>query len=162
MNYANVLGEAKGKFGAWTAWYVLGEAATGYAVRAQLAPDLTVNPFTDTDIYGAVKEMNSTQRPAGFDGAARKIHTPRSVYWWQPPSDTRDAAVIASIAERVRRFLNDDWSYVGLLVEVRHPPCTLCGESRVTSAGLWGIESDSDDGYVIETLGDLVNEAKDE
>jgi hypothetical protein len=66
------------------------------------------------------------------------------------------AAVLAD-REFLRRYLAQDWYYIGITVTVHDADGNACG----SSSSLWGIEYDphSDDGYIRETLGDLVHDA---
>lgn len=147
---------------AWTDWTPLGD---GFDVRAQMLADQESDPFTGTDTHGAIFEaapaFQTRQRPAGCDGAARKISTAGVTLWWQPPVDVRgNPEGLAAVEKRVRAYLQNDWCYVGLVVEVRCPPCATCGQARVKSASLWGVESDADLAYRATTLGELVDEAR--
>jgi hypothetical protein len=56
--------------------------------------------------------------------------------------------------ERMERLSNGDWCYIGIvaeaLVSVSLNGGKDCITDKLTSSGLWGIESDSDKGYIAE------------
>ena len=68
--------------------------------------------------------------------------------------------------KRMEGLNNGDWCYIGIMAEavVKYPDSTDCGSYRLetlTSGGLWGIESDSEESYLEsieqEELADLKN-----
>ena len=62
--------------------------------------------------------------------------------------------------DRLRRWCNDDWCYVGVIVA---PICPCCGEPDEGRAeSLWGIESDCEDYIrdVADDLADMVDDAE--
>jgi hypothetical protein len=65
------------------------------------------------------------------------------------------AAVLAD-RDYLRRYLAQEWYYVGITVTLHDADGHACG-----SSSLWGIEYDphGDDSYIRETLGDLVHDA---
>jgi len=57
--------------------------------------------------------------------------------------------------DRLRRWCNDDWSYVGVIVA---PVCPCCDEAKWDDAqSLWGIESDAGE-YLQEVARELAGE----
>lgn len=92
------------------------------------------------------------QRPSGFDGAARKLDTRRGPIWWQPPADEKGNA---QLAERVRRWFAEDWSFVGVTLTLSIPGY----EDQSTS--LWGIETDGGADYLAETITDISGDLDD-
>jgi hypothetical protein len=68
------------------------------------------------------------------------------------PGEVRLAAVQQDF-DRLRRYLEGDWSYVGVVVTLLD---TDGGSTHLTSS-LWGVESDCTD-YINETARELANE----
>jgi hypothetical protein len=133
----------------------------GYTVRAKLMPDYDSNLEDSGDWYGKLEASprNSRARPAGFDGAARKIDTRNGPIWWQPPADlVSDRDNLAKLEKRVRGYFHEQWCYVGVVLEMRGPACVCCGERKTYTASLWAVESDAGD-YLAEVLTDLSSEA---
>jgi len=137
----------------------------GYSVRAKLLPDYDHNLDGDGDWYGALYHTQRSsntgrdERPAKCNGAARKITTRDGPIWWQPPADLlADAVNLAKLETRIRAYFHDEWSYVGVVLEMRGPACERCGERKTYNASLWGIEADAGD-YFAEVLTDLASEA---
>jgi hypothetical protein len=65
-------------------------------------------------------------------------------------------------ADRLAAFNRGDWCYVGVVVTVEyisHHEGRIPQYSEVGSASLWGIESDSDEGYFSEVARELADEA---
>ena len=57
--------------------------------------------------------------------------------------------------ERLRRWCNDDWSYVGVVLI---PLCPCCNEGKPDYGhALWGVESDCDD-YLETVAGELADD----
>lgn len=140
----------------------------GYDVRAKLMPDYDTNLEDSGDWYGALyhtRRSSNTgrdERPAECNGAARKIRTRDGAIWWQPPADlVLDVANLAKLEARVRDYFGEQWSYVGVVLEMRGPACVCCGERKTYGASLWGIESDGGD-YFAEVLTDLSSETASE
>jgi len=123
------------------------ELADGTRVRALLRPDDDRRLQDDGDWYGVLAwdKGRESQRPAGFDGAARVVHTDlHARLWWQPPADVLgNPETLENLARRVCGYFRDDWHYVGVVVEVERPACSCCGEHKQESRSLWGIESDA-------------------
>lgn len=92
------------------------------------------------------------QRPSGFDGAARILSTRGGPVWWQPPAGEK---ANAQLAERVRRFLAEDWSFVGVTLTLSIPGY----DDQSTS--LWGIESDPGADYLAEVISEMSGELED-
>jgi hypothetical protein len=133
----------------------------GFAVRAKLVPDYDSNLEDSGDWYGTLHHTRRGEdsRPAGCNGAARKIRTRDGSIWWQPPADlVWDAENLAKLEKRVRGYFADDWSYVGVVLEMLAPACATCGERKKHVASLWAIESDAGE-YFGEVLTDLSSEA---
>ena len=57
--------------------------------------------------------------------------------------------------DRLRRWCDDDWCYVGVIVAPVYPCCDEVQEDE--TASLWGIESDAED-YLAEVAEDLASE----
>jgi hypothetical protein len=136
----------------------------GYDVRAKLMPDYDTNLDGNGDWYGALyhPRRNDRSRPSECNGAARKIDTRGGPIWWQPPADlVSDRENLAKLEARVRGYFLEQWSYVGVVLEMRGPACECCGERKTYTASLWGIESDAGD-YFAEVLTDLSSETASE
>lgn len=67
----------------------------------------------------------------------------------------KGAAAMAALEDfnRLRRWCNDEWFYVGVVVELLDDEGEPMGETEAT----WGIESDADD-YLAETAHELAGE----
>lgn len=145
----------------WTARLTLDD---GRDVRAKLEYDEASSLEDSGDWFGTIKagrrsDSSNDARPEGFNGAARKISSRGGMLWWQPPQDVlSDPSALASLEKRVRAYFLEDWTYVGVVVEVRSAPCSCCGERKAETQSLWGIESDAGD-YFAEVLGELTAEA---
>jgi hypothetical protein len=76
------------------------------------------------------------------------------------PANPRHRATKAARSdyELLRRWCDDQWWYVGVVVTRR---CTCCGGFTGPSASLWGIESDAGD-YLDEVAGELIDEIEGE
>jgi hypothetical protein len=132
----------------------------GSRVRVRIEGDHDSKLSDYGDSFGRVQESRGRDRPEGFDGAARKIDSRQGPLWWQPPADVaKDAAVLASVEERVRGYYLEHWSFIGVVVKVESAPCPHCGERRAATDSLWGIESDYDEGYIAEVIGDCLSSA---
>jgi hypothetical protein len=134
--------------------------ADGTEVRVRMEYDTDAR-LEDTDSFGTLHwpERDSRARPAGCDGAARKVQTRSGYVWWQPPSDVLgDAKVLESLHERVQAYFLEHWTYVGVVVQVTFPACTCCGERKHKEASLFHIESDAGD-YFAEVVQELASEA---
>lgn len=68
------------------------------------------------------------------------------------PGEVREAAVQADF-DYLRRYLNDDWTYIGVVVAL----LDVDGEPTSETESLWGIESDAH-GYINETARELAGE----
>ena len=64
------------------------------------------------DCYGAIEFVRrgsrSNQRPAGFDGAARKLWSGSDCFWWQPPSEIVNDPDALKITQRAVQNLVDN------------------------------------------------------
>lgn len=146
-------------FDRWGEWV---EMSDGTRARAKLAPDYD-SRLEDSDYFGALHwpERHNHQRPAECNGAARKFDTRDGPVWWQPPADVlSDAELLKSLERHVRGYFREEWSYVGVCVEVESAPCGSCGERKRGSASLWRIESNSDSEYFAEVVRSLIDEAQ--
>lgn len=138
--------------------------ADGREVTVTSEPDDSGDsPFDRDDCMGSIhwpSRFDEGRRPDGCDGSARKFDTRSGPVWWMPSGMLADESqeIIAQVAERVRAYFREDWSYVGIVVKVRELPCDCCGHRRENVSSLWGIESDADD-YFAEVIGDLLLEA---
>ena len=153
----------------------------GFELRARTEPDDTHEPpWEAEDGHGPVRwvRLNDFGQPAkepgesvlisdrhgatvyGMDDATKLA---RKEGWDAEPYNTdkretpRQQAAKAAKAdfERLKAWCNDDWHYVGVIVEAYREGIKL------GSASLWGIESDSDD-YLEEVAEELADEAIEE
>lgn len=118
----------------------------------------STNDFADC--YGMVEWCHNTpgtERPQGFDGAARKIWVRHDCYWWQPPQDVvnNPEALLAT-----RRSVIDLLEFGLQVVTVTHEKkCECCGMSKAAGvASLGGVEWYADQDYRMSVVADLVHE----
>lgn len=143
-----------------TPWYA---TLDGWQWRARMSPDDDLD-LRDEDWFGSFSGWTrDRQRPNGFTGAAAVVAEDRGArIWWQPPAEVKPGTEnYRRLYYRVRGFFSGDWQYTSVLVECRTPECEhgRRGEGR---ASLGGVESDADDGYLLDVLRDLVMEARDD
>lgn len=137
----------------WSDWVPVGD---GTDARVRLAPDLETSLHDYPDCYGTFADVRRDgTRPNGFNGAARKIRCRSGFLWWQPPAGLT-ADELRAVARDVEGYYLEDWTYIGIVVEVRRPPCTCCGARQTDTASLWGIESQGDAGYLQQVVSDLL------
>jgi hypothetical protein len=140
-------------------WSNVVTLADGTEVRARLEYDIDTR-LEDDDVHGTLHwpPRDSRARPAGCNGAARKLTTRSGSVWWQPPADVlSDAKLLESLHERVQAYFLEHWTYVGVVVRVLLPACQCCGERKHKEASVWGIESDAGD-YFAQVIQDLAQE----
>lgn len=71
------------------------------------------------------------------------------------------AQYLAADAVRLAQWKNDEWHYLGIVVEIQIQTAqNWAVPPTVARASLWGIESDSDESYFKEVERDLIEEAK--
>lgn len=87
------------------ATYLLGDGSERVVVTLQ--PDEWADVRDDEDWIGKVAECSRggwfghSERPKGFDGAARKVRDDRGgVFWWQPPADAVGNDVLLDLLRR--------------------------------------------------------------
>lgn len=102
--------------------------------------------------WDAAQRSGDRQRPSGMDGAARKFDSRSGPVWWQPPAGEN---ANAEMAERVRRFLAEQWDYVGIVLSLSIPGY----EEQSTS--LWAVESDPGADYLAEVISEMSGELED-
>lgn len=160
----------------------LGERFSGYAgetiegrvgryqVKAELVRDHdTTPPWEREDGHGPVSEWTSRDKQPGervlcsdrgnkrfYDFAGAVVIAKRDG-WDSEPYGTgtrgqKAARAVERDFERLRRWCNDQWNYVGVVVTVSREKVEL------GSASLWGIESDAGD-YLTETALELLPDA---
>lgn len=128
-------------------------------ITLRIEPDYEVNPFRDYDCYGTLHETHvrwtgREQRPHGVDGAGSRMQARDGMWWWQPPADVKPyPEALAALRERVRRFVSEQWSFVGIVL-------TLTDASGVERghASLWSVEDDLSLGELTEIISDLLSE----
>jgi hypothetical protein len=126
-------------------------------------------PWKNTDIHGPVRsvrdrrEKRPGERPLGgdymYDWQAAVVLALREKWWvagGQLPGETERAYAARAVQadfDYLRRWLNDEWCYVGVVVTDRH------GEE----ASLWGVEYSGCakcDEYIGEVARDLAQELR--
>jgi hypothetical protein len=131
-------------------------------------------PWKNEDGHGDVTEWTTRDKEPGElvlneDGRSRRFYDfagacriARRDGWNAEPYDVpgetpRQRAAKAARAdyERLRRWCNDDWRYVGVALQVWFEDVQLTDEY---GAALWGIESDCGE-YITETANELISEA---
>lgn len=126
-------------------------------------------PWDNEDGHGPVSDWTRREKRAGErvlcdDRGARRYYdfagavaAARADGWDAPPYGGTPGQRAARAAEadfaRLRAWCRDDWQYVGLVVTV------YVEDVELASASLWGIEPDSDAGYLNETIAELLAEA---
>lgn len=122
------------------------EGVGTYTLRIESDEEATLWDGNSGD-YGSFEwDSRDGRRPSGFDGASRKFDSRGGPVWWQPPVEEKSNF---ELAERVRRFLSEDWSFVGVTLTLSIPGY------EDQSGGLWGIETDCGVDYLEEILGDM-------
>lgn len=112
--------------GKWSEWFDLPD---GRRARAMIESD-DQSLEDNGDWFGSIHwpERNTRERPAGCNGAARKVTTRGGYCWWQPPADLlNNAAGLEATEKRVRGYYLEEWSFVGVRVEVQAVACACCG-----------------------------------
>lgn len=95
----------------------------GRTLRLVISDDDDYTIHDDGDWYGQIVHVSKCRqdhihgyyrRPDSFDGAARKIYADHTIYWWQPPADVKDPAVIRALRDSVRDTLIYGYQNVGV------------------------------------------------
>lgn len=60
--------------------------------------------------------------------------------------------------KRMEQYNRGDWHMMGIVVKIKLPKCECCGEAPIVEESLWGIESDSEDKYIKDTIRELIKE----
>jgi len=110
-----------------------------FKVTVEQIPDEHTT-LSDYDCYGEVAYARrfQSERPAGFDGAARKIHTRDATYWWQPPSYIKDDPLALSQTYVMTKDILE-YGFSAFTMRVMRK-CECCGaytEEAVSSVGGW-------------------------
>jgi hypothetical protein len=139
------------------------ELDDGAVVTLRVVPDeCTTYQDTDADGDGCVAmvkhdrwDNRAMPRPAGFNGAARKLSLRDGSVWWQPPVDVlaMGTDAVRTLAQYVRDRL--EYGYVGMIVEITGPNVDAYGRPIVMgAASIWGCDS-----VIPEYVSDLVADA---
>lgn len=140
------------------------ELSDGRQIKLEIVQDdIGLEEF---DFYGEIKPYTQnvytgrSARPDGFNGAARKIDTRDGFVWWQPPADVLNSPeTVETLRKLVQGWYHEDWYYVGIVVQIDNA-CFKCGKlSNAGMASLWGIESNSGNDFMKETIKELIWEA---
>lgn len=95
----------------------------GRTLRLVISDDDDYTIHDDGDWYGQIVHVSKCRqdhihgyyrRPDSFDGAARKMYVNRTIYWWQPPADVKDPAMIRTLCDSVRDTLIYGYQNVGV------------------------------------------------
>lgn len=136
--------------------------------------DIMRVPWEEEDGHGPVTEWTNRAKLPGelvlaedrgssrrFYDFAAAMKQARAEGWNAPPyrddetKGERAAKAVRADFERLREWCNDEWWYVGVVVE---PKCSCCGEWKdAESESIWGIESDAGD-YLDEVAEELIDE----
>lgn len=134
-----------------------------WRIRVETEPDNDHTLADDGDWYGKVAWINDrrdrTDRPDGYDGAARILHVGGDRYWWQPPDDIKsDPDLIDSMRTHLVDLINYGWIAVGVILE-QYVHDALGGEHWVIADQQWiaGVEWDADKTYLKDITGDLIS-----
>lgn len=140
----------------WTDWIPTPDGGRARA-RIEPDPDARLTDDSERDWAGTFDSADRRPRPAGMNGAARKITTRHGPIWWQPPADVvRDPARLASLAERVRDYFLERWGYCTVVVEYETTPCACCRRVAREERTLSRVEDDTD--YPAQCAADLLEE----
>lgn len=147
----------------------------GFTITARIEQDDfdATPPWVREDGHGEVSEWTYRDKKAGeltltsergshrYYDFKSAVKLARRCGWGiaNPPEGATKRQIAALAAredfERLRRWCNDDWSYVGVVVTVSAKGVEL------GFASLWGIESDAGD-YLVEVANELLPEAMEE
>lgn len=144
-----------------------GQTIDGVRIVTTIEPDdCNPPPWENEDGHGPVSDWTTRSKRAGelvlnrdrgsfryYDFAAA-VALARRDGWGEEGRTAGERAAHAAQADydRLRRWCNDDWSYVGVIV-------TAYAEDgrKLDSSSLWGIESDAGD-YLAEVAKELTEE----
>lgn len=142
------------------------ETESGLIVTVRVLPDEGAGPpWEREDEHGPVSEWTRRKKAPGEmvlaadHGSSRFYDFPEAVKiaradgWGADGATVGERAHNAALAdyERLRQWCNDQWRYIGVVVEARKPDGAVWA-----SDSLWGIESDGD--YWREVAADMVND----
>lgn len=140
-------------------WHSFGHEGSTYRVRTMADEEgYTLDDLAEG--YGSLAWVTDDQRPEGFNGRARKLYAPAWAHdpvWWQPHPNA-DPATDNDMAHAVSELLA--FGFIGVVCE-RIEQCDHGHTHAVDHASLWGIEWNADRDYLVDVLGDLVDEMSD-
>lgn len=139
------------------------ELPDGRALRllVEVDQDTTIN---DYDVYGRVAWVEHDRgtryprnRPAGFDGRARKLWTRSDAFWWQPPADVTDVDDLAAMTHHVQDLM--EYGFKVIVVELLAADRDAYSRRIVVDVlgAIGGVDTD-DPSYVQELVGEIVGE----
>lgn len=140
-----------------------------YTLRLHVEPDNETS-INDYDCYGTISQgydywhEAKSERPAGFDGAARKMQIERGTWvWWQPPADIKpESESVADLFRLVRNLIECGFTAVGVsLHETVTDSLGHDHEVQVDVAWLGGIDTTDDPAYLRSVVADLLLELPD-
>ena len=155
--------------------------------------DTMGEPWNVNDGHGVVSEYTTRDKAPGEveiardRGGKRFYHVQESIQiakrdsWGLSPDDLATlatekgrepskgeiaATAVANDCERMRRWCNDQWEWIGVcLVEldpdaIEYPENVADDQGRDLAAALWGIESDSEPAYLESVAYELLSETR--
>lgn len=120
-----------------------------------------VSGWTTRDKAPGELVLNEDGRSKRFYDFAEAVKIAKRDGWNSEPFDdgltggAKAAKAARADYERLRRWCNDDWRYIGVALQVWFEDIQLTDEY---GAALWGIESDAGE-YCTETANELISEA---
>ncbi len=120
-----------------------------------------VSDWTSRDKAPGELVLNEDGRSKRFYDFAEAVKIAKRDGWNAEPLDdgltggAKAAKAARADYERLRRWCDDDWRYIGVALQVWFEDIQLTDEY---GAALWGIESDAGE-YCTETANDLISEA---
>lgn len=138
----------------------------GVTYRCIIEPDQDTSVMGDYDCFGQMAWVErdrdtgrEASRPVGYNGRARKLHTPSGDrLWWNPPSDVADKDLDA-LASTICDLL--EYGFVGIVVERLDGTDVYGNGIAVAVASLWGIESMATNEDKADVIGTLLSEVGD-
>lgn len=136
-----------------------------YTIRLHMESDPDTNLADDGDWFGTISawqgyHSDRQERPAGFNGLARKVNVNGEWVWWQPPAEVRnDDQAIRNLHDQIHQILEYGYTWVGLSL---HETVTDSrgGDHDVTvaTASLGGVEPFPDREYLRDVISELLVE----
>lgn len=144
------------------------EVADGLTIRVSVEPDENMGaPWEEHDGHGIVSEWTTREKAPGemvlctdhgsrrFYDFAATVKIARKERWGAEGATAGERAHLAALADfnRLRAWCNDQWCWVGVMVEIDEG---YGDDARPMRDSLWGIESDGD--YWRHVAAELAND----